>query len=178
MLKNLSNFNNVADYLPIFTAALLVDMVVIVQVVFRYIRFKSLDAWYNEFGFLAVLADALSITIGIIIARALYPLLFSEYYLFAFLSLTVAVQMTHDLLFAKLFYSIPKGLSRILDVFKSYGTEVGAQILLADASMMVFTILVASYLANFTLNTQLIVLIAALYILPYLLYSIPKWRVI
>jgi hypothetical protein len=174
MLKNLSNFNNVADYLPIFTAALLVDMVVIVQVVFRYIRFKSLDAWYNEFGFLAVLADVLSITIGIIIARALYPLLFSEYYLFAFLSLTVAVQMTHDLLFAKLFYSIPKGLSRILDVFKSYGTEVGAQILLADASMMVFTILVASYLANFTLNTQIIVLIAALYILPYLLYSIPK----
>jgi hypothetical protein len=174
MLQNLSIFSNIRDYLPILTAALLVDMVVLIQVVFGYIRFKSLNAWYNQFGFLAVLADVLSIAIGIIIARFLYPLVFKQYTLFAFLALTVAVQLTHDIMFSQLVLSIPRKASAIIDVFKDYATEVGAQILLADASMMVGTILLASYLASFPLNTQIIVLIVAAYILPYLLYSIKK----
>ena len=174
MLQNLSNFNNVRDYLPIITAALLVDMVVLIQMVFGAIRFKSLNAWYNQFGVLAVLADVLSIAIGIIIARFLYPFFFKQYALFAFLALTVAVQMTHDILFAQLVNIIPRKASAIIDVFKDYATEVGAQILLADASMMIGTILLASYLASFSLNTQIIVLIVSAYILPYLLYSIKK----
>jgi hypothetical protein len=174
MLQNLSNFNNIRDYLPILTAALLVDMVVIIQVVFGAIRFKSLNAWYNQFGFLAVLADVLSIAIGIIIARFVYPFVFQQYTLFAFLALTVAVQMTHDILFSQLVAAIPRKASAIIDIFKEYATEVGPQILLADASMMVGTILLAGYLASFSLNTQIIVLIVAAYILPYLLYSIKK----
>lgn len=174
MLQNLSNFANVNDYLPILTAALLVDMVILIQVVFGAIRFKSLNAWYNQFGVLAVLADVLSIAIGIIIARSLYPFFFKQYTLFAFLALTVAVQMTHDILFSQLVAAIPRKASAIIDVFKDYATEVGAQILLADASMMIGTILLASYLASFSLNTQIIVLIVAAYVLPYLLYSITK----
>jgi hypothetical protein len=174
MLQNLSNFANVNDYLPILTSALLVDMVVLIQVVFGAIRFKSLNAWYNQFGFLAVLADVLSIAIGIIIARSLYPFFFQQYTLFAFLALTVAVQMTHDILFSQLINIIPRKASAIIDVFKEYATEVGAQILLADASIMIGTILLASYLASFSLNTQIIVLIVAAYVLPYLLYSIKK----
>jgi hypothetical protein len=142
--------------------------------VFGAIRFKSLNAWYNQFGVLAVLADVLSIAIGIIIARFLYPFFFKQYALFAFLALTVAVQMTHDILFAQLVNIIPRKASAIIDVFKDYATEVGAQILLADASMMIGTILLASYLASFSLNTQIIVLIVSAYILPYLLYSIKK----
>jgi len=149
-------------------------MVVIIQMVFGYIRFKSLNAWYNQFGFLAVLADILSIAIGIIIARFLYPLVFQQYTLFSFLALTVVVQMIHDILFSQLVLSIPRKTSAIIDVFKDYATEVGAQILLADASMMIATILLASYLASLPLNTQIIVLISAAYILPYLLYSIKK----
>jgi hypothetical protein len=174
LLKNLSNFKNVGDYLPIVVAALIVDMVVLSRVVSGGIKIKSLDAWYNKFGLLAVIADVLSIVIGIVISRFLYTLLFKNYYLILFLLLTVLVQVTHDLSFAWLFNTIPRNKSRILDVFKDYGKEVGGAILLADSTMMVSTILLGSFLATLSTNSVIIVLIVSAYILPYLLYSIPK----
>ncbi len=173
MLQNLSNFNRVSDYLPIIIAALIVDMAVLFRIVFGYINIQSLNLWYKKFGFLAVVADVLSIVIGIIVARFIYPFLFKEYSLILFLLLTVAVQLTHDLAFAAFFNSISRGKSAILDVFKDYGKEVGVTILFVDALMMVSTILLGSYLASLNVNSLIIILIVSLYILPYLLYSIP-----
>jgi hypothetical protein len=172
MLKNLSNFNNVSDYLPIIAAALIVDMVVLFRIDLGYINIKSLNAWYNKFGLLAVIADVLSIVIGIIIARFLYPFIFSQYSLIMFLLLTCMVQITHDVSFALLFNSIPRNKSQILDVFKDYGKEVGIAILMVDSIMMVSTILLGSYLASLQTNSVIVIFIISLYILPYLLYSI------
>jgi hypothetical protein len=172
MLKNLSNFNNVNDYLPILTAALMVDMFILIRMASGSLKIHSLTKWYKEFGLSAVLADVLSIVIGIILTRFLYPLFFKEYSLFFFLLLTCGIQITHDLSFAVLFNSIPRNKSVILDVFKDYAKEVGITILLADALMMISTILLASFIATYSTNSILILLIVALYILPYLLYSI------
>jgi len=173
-LKNVSQFANVGDYLPIVLAALLVDMVILARVAFDSLHIKSLNDWYIQFGGLAVLADVLSIVIGVIIARFLYTLFINGYSLVAFLGLTVAVQFVHDVLFAGFFYSVPRGKSAILDVFKDYADEVGYTILFADAAMMVSTVLLGSYLANFSANTNIILLIVSLYILPYLLYTVKK----
>jgi hypothetical protein len=174
MLKNLSNFNNLDDYLPIIVAALIVDMFILLRMVFGYINIKSLNNWYNRFGVLAVIADVLSIVIGIIIARLLYPFIFKEYSLFYFLILICIVQITHDLSFAFFFNNIPRGNSDIIDVFKDYAKEVGVTILLADALMMISTIILASYIATLKTNNIIILFIVSLYILPYLLYSIKK----
>ena len=174
MLKNISHFNNTNDYLSIIISALIVDMVILVRIVLHYINIKSLNIWYNKFGLLAVVADVLSIVIGIIVSRLLYPFIFKDYSLLKFLGLTCLVQLTHDLLFAKFFYSIPKNTSLILDVFKDYAKEVGIQILFVDSLMMISTILLASYLATLSFNSNIIILIVSLYILPYLLYSIKK----
>jgi hypothetical protein len=173
MLQNISHFGNTGDYLPIITAALIVDMVIIFSMDLGYTRVASLTAWYESFGGLAVLADVLSITIGVILARFAYTTVFSKYSLPVFLAVTCAVQVTHDLLFTGVIYGIPRGNSRMLDVFKDYGDEVGATILLIDAAMMISTVLLASWFAGFSQNYQTILLIVALYILPYLLYSIP-----
>jgi len=172
MLKNLSNFNNVNDYLPILTAALIVDMFILVRMASGSLKIYSLTKWYKDFGLSAVLADVLSIVIGIILTRLFYPFFFKEYSLFFFLLLTCGIQITHDVLFAIFFNSIPRNKSAILDVFKDYGKEVGITILLADALMMISTILLASFIATYSTNSILILLIVALYILPYLLYSI------
>jgi len=58
-LENMSNFDKISDYLPIITSALIIDMIIILRVVLGYINVKSLNDWYNKFGFLAVLADVL-----------------------------------------------------------------------------------------------------------------------
>lgn len=174
ILQNISKFSNTSDYLPIITGALIVDMVILFRMVLRFINIRSLETWYNKFGLLAVVADVLSIVIGIIMSRFLYSLLFKEYSLITFLLLTCAVQFTHDISFAWFFNSIPRNNSIILDVFKDYAREVGVQILFVDALMMISTILFGSYLATYSINTQIIIFIVSLYILPYLLYSIRK----
>ena len=174
IFKNISNFNNINDYLPIVISALIVDMFVLSRIVFGYIKIKSLNDWYNKFGFLAVVADVLSIVIGIIIARFLYPIFFLNYSLILFIILTCFIQIIHDISFAYIFNKVPRNVSRILDVFKDYGKEVGFTIIVADSLMIIGTILLGSIFASLNINIQIIVLIVSLYILPYLLYSIKQ----
>ena len=174
MMKNIVQFTNVADYLPIITSALIVDMIVLSRVVFGYINIKSLNQWYNKFGLFAIIADVLSIVIGIILARFIYPFIFSKYSLILFIILACVIQITHDLLFAVFFNTIPRNKSLILDVFKDYAKEVGFTIILADALMIISTILLGTYLTNLTTNSVIIILLVSLYILPYLLFSIKK----
>lgn len=170
--QDISHFSNTTDYLPILSAAIIVDLIVMLSAVFGLIQSKALAAWYQQFGGLAVLADVLILVIGVIIARFLYPFLFSKWSLLQFLGLTIAIQVTHDLLFAVLFNAMPRGASAILDVFKRYATEVGFMILLADAMMIAGTVLLGSLLASQSLNTNIIVFLVALYLIPYVLYSI------
>lgn len=172
MFKPLIGCNNIQDYLSILTAALIIDIIVLLRIVFGQIRFHSLNQWYKKFSIFAILADVLSILIGIIITRFIYPYIFNQYSLLLFLLLTCFVQLGHDLLFSFLLSFIPRGKSEILDVFKSYVKEVGPKILLADSAMMIFTILLANQLVNLSTNSNIILLIISLYVLPYILYSI------
>jgi hypothetical protein len=172
MLKNLSHFSHTDDYLPIITAALIIDMIILLRIDTGYINIKSLNVWYNKFGIMAVVADVLSIVIGIIIARFLYTTFFTSYSIISFVVLICIVQIIHDVSFAAFFNQIPRNKSAILDVFKDYAKELGIVILAADAAMMILTILLASWLATFQTNTVIVILIVACYILPYLLYSI------
>jgi len=174
ILANLSNFQNTRDYLPIITGALITDMIVLVLILAGYLNGKSIKEWYITYGLSGVIVDTLSITIGIILARFIYPLLFTKYSLLLFILLTCAVQVTHDLLFYLFFKTIPRNKSPIMDIFKDYATEYGYFILMADAMMMISTILLGSYLATLNTNSIIITLIVSLYILPYLLHSIKK----
>jgi uncharacterized protein YacL len=172
IIQNVSNFYKTSDYMPIITAALLVDMIILVRIVSGSIKIRSLNKWYIKFGIFAVLADVLSIVIGVIIARFLYTLLFKNYVLIYFLILACVVQLIHDTLFARFFNSVPKGKNAMLDVFKEYAKEVGFKILGVDALMVVFTILIGGVFASLNPNWVVVILIMALYILPYLLFSI------
>jgi len=172
IFQNISTFSNIHDYLPIVNGAIITDLVVILRVVLGQIKSKSLTSWYKKYGIAGVLADVLSITIGVIITRFIYPFIFTKYSLITFIGLAVIVQLIHDLLFAQLFYSIPRGKSEILDTFKDYATEFGPVILLADAAMIISTILIGSFLSTQSINTNIIVLLVILYLVPYFIYSI------
>jgi uncharacterized protein YacL len=172
IFKNISNFSNVNDYLPILNAIIITDLFVLTRVVFRQIKIKSLNEWYNKYNLSAVLTDVLSIMIGIILTRYIYNFIFKNFNIIYFCILSVCIQVTHDILFAFMFNSIPIGRSAMLDTFKKYAKEVGFTILVADALMMISSIIIGSILANLSLNTNLIILIILLYITPYFIYSI------
>ena len=59
----------------------------------------------------------------------------------------------------------------MLDTFKDYANEVSFKAILGDSAMMISASLISSYLATKNLNTNIIVLVVFVYLLPYLLYN-------
>jgi len=171
-MRNISHFNQTSDYLPILNGVLITDLLVILLLIFGAIQSKVLKGWYKELSLSAVIADVLIIVIGILLARFLYPYIFSSYKLWQFILLAVGIQCTHDILFYFFCTSIKRGKSQILDIFKDYGLEKGSKAIISDSLMMISSILIATYLLNKSLNINLIVLIVSIYLVPYMIYSL------
>jgi hypothetical protein len=171
MFKNIANFNNINDYLPLFNAVLITDLFVILLLNTSIIKSKSLKKWYSQYNLSAVIADVLIILIVLIITRAIYYYIFDDFSLLKFIIVAVIIQITHDILFYILFSNIPRGVNKMLDTFKDYANDVSYKAILADSCMIIMSCLISSYLVNKNTNTNIIVLISFLYLLPYLLYN-------
>jgi hypothetical protein len=171
MLKNIADFNNINDYLPLFNAVLITDLFVIFLLNTRVIKSQVLRQWYLQYNLSAVIADVLIILIGLIITRAIYYYVFDSFSIVKFVILAVIVQIIHDVLFYVFFTNIPRGVNKMIDTFKDYANDVSYNAILADSGMMIMSCLIASYLVNKNTNTNIIVLITFLYLLPYLLYN-------
>ena len=171
MFKDISNFTHTQDYLPIFTSVLITDLVVILLLNTNILQSRVLREWYATYNLSAVIADVLIIFIGIIIARYLYSRLFKSYTLLKFIGLAVTIQIIHDLLFYVFFKNVPRGVNRMLDTFKDYAKEVSYKAVLSDSGMMILASLLSAYLVGKNLNTNIIVMIVAVYLTPYILYN-------
>lgn len=170
MLKDLSQFDNVADYIPILNGAIAADLIIILMVFFGFFKTKFLKEWYLKLNFFAVLADVLILVIGFIITRFLYYKIFKDYSLVKFSLLFLLVQIIHDILFYIFFMNVPKKSSVVFDLFKNYANEVGGGAILGDSFMIVLTILFAGIFGNLNLNYNIIAMIVMLYIFPYIMY--------
>jgi uncharacterized protein YacL len=171
MFANIANFSNVNDYLPLLNGVLITDLFVILCLNTRLIKSTVLRKWYDQYNLSAVIADVLIIFIGLIIARAIYYYIFDAFSIVRFVSLAVIIQIIHDILFYIFFTNVPRGMNKMLDTFKDYAKEASYKAILSDSGMMIMASLLASYLAGKSLNTNIIVLIVFVYILPYLLYN-------
>jgi hypothetical protein len=166
---DISHFTQVGDYLPIITAALMTDMVFLANA--TSFSSKQLLRWYHLFGLSAVLADTLILVIGVILTRFFYYRVFKSFSLIKFCALAVVIQIVHDLVFALFFQMVPRNTNKMLDVFKDYANEKKFGILLADAAMVLSTCVIAALLVNFKLNTNIILLIVTIYVVPYFLHK-------
>jgi len=171
MFKNIADFNNINDYLPLFNAVLITDLFVILLLNTRVIKSQVLRQWYSQYNLSAVIADVLIILIVLIITRAIYYYIFDNFSLINFTIIAVIIQIIHDILFYIFFSNTPRGVNKMLDTFKDYASEVSYKAILSDSGMMIMSCLIASYLASKNANTNIIVLISSLYLLPYLLYN-------
>jgi hypothetical protein len=160
------------NYLSLLNAVLLTDICVILLSIFGFIRSKTLKEWYSKYNLSAVIADVLIIMLVIIFAKFIYPFIFgNRENLFLFIGLTVVLQIIHDFAFYYLFSSVPKGLNKMLDTFKEYARENGYRAVVSDSVMMVSSCLLYSYFSTFSLDTNIILLIVLMYLVPYLIYN-------
>ena len=57
LFQNISDFNNVNDYLPILNGCLNVDLMLIFLVYHNIIRSQTLSKWYKKYQLSAVIVD-------------------------------------------------------------------------------------------------------------------------
>ena len=171
MIQNIGNFNNINDYLPLLNAVIITDLFVILLLNTSVIKSQVLKQWYSQYNLSAVIADVLIILIGLIITRAIYYYIFDNFSLIKFIIIAVIVQIIHDVLFYVFFSITPRGVNKMLDTFKDYANDVSYKAVLSDSGMIIMSCLIASYLVNKSMNTNIIVLISTLYLMPYLLYN-------
>ena len=171
MFKDISNFNNVNDYLPILNGCVTADLIIIFLVYNGVFKSFFLQKWYKKYQLSAVIADVLILVIGIILARYFYKYFFplQGFNIWKFTGLAVIIQIIHDILFYLFFKSVPSGYNAMLDFFKDYAREVGAGAILGDSFMMIISVLLSSYFATYSLNSNIIILIISLYLFPYMI---------
>ena len=149
--------------LALLNAALVTDLVVI-ALSLSVFKSKTLTQWYREFGIGAVLADVLVLVLVVWLAHFLY-----QGNLFILAMIAVGLQMTHDLLFGA-FIQQYHGTSPIFNLFKGYTKENGAYILVADAAMVLSTIVLEQIFSMTRYNDILLVFFA--YLVPYFVFSV------
>ena len=171
MFKDISQFDNIDDYLPIITAILIVEVITIILSFTHITESNFLRIWYKKYQLSAVLADVSLIFLGVVITRALYYYVFDEFTIVNFRLLMVVVQVIHDILFYIMITQIPKGTNKIIDILKDYADEISYWAIIGDSAMMISSALIASYLANFDANTNIIILAFYVYILQFILYT-------
>ncbi len=169
MFKDISNFENYPDLLPIFSGCLVAELIIIIMT-FTYFKGSKLRLWYNNFGLSAVILDVLILIIGFIITRFLYNKIFKKFSIIKFVLLALVIQIIHDVLFYYLLVKpMPIGANKIFDLLKDYGNEVGGGAIIGDSFMMIISVLFASLFANNNTNTNIIIIVCAVYLIPYLI---------
>jgi hypothetical protein len=174
MISNITNYKNIGDWFYIIVAVLVVDFVVIVKSKYgdnKNFNVNSLNTWYDKFGLAAVSSDVLSILIGIAVARYIYTFMKLSNPLY-FILILVAFQLFHDVCFyLAVIKQLPTGHNSMIDVFKGYSEENGTKILIADALMMISSVLLGSFLKSIPTHFTSLFGLITTYSLCYIIYT-------
>ena len=172
ILKDISKFDKINDYLPIINGAILAELIVLFIVYYTpYFNSKKLMEWYETYRLSAVIADVLILVIGIILTRFVFKYFKLNWNVWKFILILLGIQITHDILFYRFFSITPRGMNKMLDLFKDYAKEVKSGAIFGDSFMIIICALAAMMFAKLSLNNNIILTIVLIYILPYILYT-------
>ena len=174
MISNITSYKNVGDWTYIFIAVLIVEFIVIFMSKYAdntTFNVNSLNEWYDKFGAVAVSADVLSALIGIAVTRYIYTYMKLNNPLY-FMLILVAFQLFHDgFFYLAIIQQLPKGHNSMIDIFKGYSEENGARILVADALILIFSVLFACVLKSTSAHLTLFIGLVTAYALCYIIYT-------
>ncbi|MAD57153.1 MAG: hypothetical protein CMK44_01090 [Porticoccus sp.] len=171
-------------FLHFLTAAVVIELFMLYLFRFTKSPFTgiSINRWYDNLGWTAVILDVLSVLIGFYIAKFIYEYLVVEKYintdyeLYKYLGLVLLVQITHD--FSFYLFAIkpyPKNKNLVMDEFKYYAERVKAGAVIGDSFMyLLATPLLYLYIQKNNIHTNTFISIVCFYLIGYLIYQKPK----
>jgi len=121
--------------------------------------------WYNKFNIGAYIMDILSIIIGTYLSTMI-----SDNILVQIISVVI-IGLVHDISFG-CFVNKVETESKILTLFKNYANELGTNILIVDAFMLVSTLILSHFFSKvLCFSTSIILSITVFYIGLFMIYS-------
>ena len=171
-------------FLHFLTASVVIE--VFMLYLFRFTKSPftgiSINRWYDNLGWSAIILDLLSVLIGFYIAKYIYEYLVdkkyinTEYEIFKYLGIVLLVQITHDFLFYSLVIKpFPVNKNRVMDEFKSYAESVKAGAVIGDSFMyLLATPLLYLVIQKNNIHTNTFISIVCFYLIGYLIYQKPK----
>jgi len=174
-MVSITNYRTTSDWFYILPAVALLELIVIFMCKYpmnpKSQFIATLNKWYDTFGPVAVLADIMSMSIGIAGPRYIFTALGFKS-IFAFLALVVAFQLAHDILFyTTVLIPMPSGHNKIIDLLRFYGDENGWKVLLGDALMMLGCVAFAYALKSLPAHITIAVGLISVYALCYVIYT-------
>jgi len=170
IFKDISNFNNTTDYLPILNASLNTVLLIMFLVLHKYVRSYYLEKWYKTFHLSSIIENVTTLMCIIVASRYIYTNTLYEWNIFCFTLLAVIIMIIYDIVFYLVFTYMPKGYSYIVDFFKKYKSELTYKNIGINSIMIITACLLSSYFSTLDNNINIITLISTLFFIPYLLY--------
>lgn len=170
-LKPTINYNDKFEYIPIITANIYADLFIIFATFAKiYVKIKSLEGWYKKYRLSAMIADILIGVLYILLGRYIVYKSGIKIGLTAFAGICVFIQLIFDFLFYILFTIIPNRSNDMLDYFKGYAKEAGANALLGDSFLVIMAVIISALLNQSSYDTNIVFLIMSIYLTPYFIY--------
>lgn len=174
-------YDDNSSWLAIVTAVFVVEIITIITC--RRVS-ENIVIWYDQFGGVAVIADIGIILLGFAAARYVFycygTLEYTPWTKAAIFSGTICgMQLFHDLFyyFVVVEWAFGKSPNGIMVFMRKYGKESKYWPLIGDSLMVISSALLAHALSTASGHVSVTVLIATLYIIPYLIspvYVFPK----
>ena len=173
-------------FLDFFTATCLIEVIMIT--IFRKTKpwgpgekWSSINRWYTNLKWTAVILDILSIMIGFYISKFIYvylidkQLITKDNELVKFLGIVLCVQIIHDFLFYFLIIKRSSvGESQIMDEFIDYSKTVKLNAIVGDSIMYLLATPMLLYIYKNKKDVNILTSIISLYLIGYLIYQKEK----
>ena len=173
-LKPLVNMNDKFEYIPIVTAIIVADLL-IVWITFSKVlgdgkAWQISTKWYKKYRLSAMMADILIGVIYLLMARQFVYSMNMDTTLFGFGVVAVIIQIICDLLFYVVFTMIPKNHNHMLDLFKDWAAYAKLDALWGDSILVLVAVVLSSYLNTLSFDTNMYMFIFSMYLIPYIIY--------
>lgn len=169
-------------FIHFLTAALCIELFMLFLFRFTKSPFsgKSINNWYTNFGWSAIILDVLSVIIGFYITKYIYlhlekkNLISSKNSLLKFLALMLFVQIVHDFTF---YFTVIRnakiGKNPIMDELIKYAENIGVGAVIGDSFMYLLATPLLYYLLKLENEDNAFISLVCAYIIGYIVYQKP-----
>ena len=170
-VKPTINYNDKFEYVPILTANIYADLLIIFITLGGFIyKSKTLEEWYKKYRLSASIADTLIGVLYILLARYVVFIMNIKPSLTSFALLSVIIQVIFDFMFYMFFSSIPLGFNHMLDFFKGYAKDVKGGAIIGDSILVIFGVVLSAFLNLQSFDVNIVMLIISIYLIPYFIF--------